>query len=182
MQDKIILGLLQFRDMTSYDVKKAIENSTAFFYNASMGSIHPALKKLETSGSLTSTSVVENGRAKKIYSITDQGRKVFANWLSEGLPLEKFKDETLVRLFFFGNIEPNEQARHIKAHIESLDEQVAMLDALKAQVHTIEIPEDLKAHAHFQIATLDYGLNYCRFSRDWYQNFLDEQITNHKDP
>ena len=180
MQDKIILGILQYQGMTSYDVKKAIENSTAFFYNASMGSIHPALKKLEAAGSLTATSVVENGRAKKIYSITDKGREVFANWLSEGLPLEKFKDETLVRLFFFGNIEPQEQARHIEAHIAILYEQVAMLESLKAQLHNVDIPENMKLHAQFQIATLDYGLNYCRFSRDWYQNFLDEQIKDHK--
>ena len=181
MQDKIILGILQYRDMTSYDVKKAIEKSTAFFYNASMGSIHPALKKLEAAASVTATSVIENGRAKKIYSITDQGRTVFADWLSEGLPLEKFKDETLVRLFFFGNMQPEEQVRHITAHTATLDEQIAMLEALKAQLHDVEVPDDMKSHALFQIATLDFGLNYFKFSRDWYQNFLKEQITNRKD-
>ncbi len=182
MQDKIILGILQYRDMTSYDVKKAIEKSTAFFYNASMGSIHPALKKLETAGSVTATSIVENGRAKKIYSITDKGREVFTRWLGEGLPLEKFKDETLVRLFFFGNIAPDEQAQHITEHIATLDDQIGMLEALKAQLHEVEIPEDMKSHALFQIATLDFGLNYFKFSRDWYQKFLKEKITDHKGP
>lgn len=180
MQDKIILGILQYRDMTSYDVKKAIENSTAFFYNASMGSIHPALKKLEATASVTATSVVENGRAKKIYSITNQGREVFSNWLSEGLPLEKFKDETLVRLFFFGNMQPKEQAKHITTHIATLDGQVAMLEALKAQLYDVDVPDNMKSHALFQIATLDFGLNYFKFSRGWYQNFLKEQVTNRK--
>lgn len=180
MQDKIILGILQYRDMTSYDVKKAIENSTAFFYNASMGSIHPALKKLEKTVCVTTNSVVENGRAKKYYTITEKGRETFSDWLNEGLPLGKFKDETLVRLFFFGNLEKPEQSRHITSYITNLDEQITVLEELKAQLNGIDIPDEMKAHANFQIATLDFGLNYSKFARDWYQKFLAENIIDHK--
>lgn len=175
MQDKIILGILQYRDLTAYDLKKSMESSTSLFYNSSMGSIHPALKKLERQSNVTATNIVENGRAKKIYAITDQGREVVADWLDEGLPLEKYKDETLARLFFFGNLNPEEQARHINAHIVMLDEQIGMLEVLRAQLYEVDVPENIKPTATFQIATLDFGLSYYRFSRDWYQKFLSAQ-------
>ena len=172
MQDKIILGILQYSDMTSYEIKKAIEKSTAFFYNASMGSIHPALKKLEGSDCVSINSTIENGRAKKIYSITNKGRAVFTNWLSEGLPLEKFKDETLVRLFFFGYLKPEERALHIKSHITSLQEQIEVLEVLREQISELDVPKGLRTHADYQIATLDFGISYFKFSSDWYQKFL----------
>lgn len=182
MQDKIILGILQYRDMTSYDVKKAIESSTTHFYNASMGSIHPALKKLENTECTTANSVIENGRTKKYYSITEKGRETFSEWLNEGLPLGKFKDETLVRLFFFGNLTTQEQSRHIASHITKLDQQITILEELKTQFSGINITDEMKTHANFQIATLDFGLNYSKFSRDWYQKFLTENIKGHKGP
>ena len=63
MQDKIILGLLFYKKLTSYDMKKAMEKSTSFFYNSSLGSINPALIKLEKNEFVTFSKKVENGRA-----------------------------------------------------------------------------------------------------------------------
>ncbi len=176
MQDKIILGILQFGNRTSYDIKKAIEGSTAFFYNASMGSIHPALKKLEAAGHVSAEHRVENGRAKKIYAINDSGRAVFSKWLGEGLPLEKFKDETLVRLFFFGNVSAEAQVRHISEHIAVLDQQIQALEVIQHGVDAMEIPGKMKQHALFQRATLDFGLGYFRFSKGWYEGFLADKL------
>jgi len=176
MQDKIILGILQFGKLTAYDIKKTIEGSTAYFYNASMGSIHPALKKLEAAEYVNAEHKVENGRAKKIYEITATGRDVFAHWLGEGLPLGKFKDETLVRLFFFGNVSAEAQVRHISEHIAVLDKQIKALEVIKHGVDAMDIPEHLKQHALFQRATLDFGLNYFRFAKGWYQDFLATEL------
>ncbi len=182
MQDKIILGLLHLRDMTAYDLRKAIEGSTAFFYNASMGSIHPALKKLEAEGCVSAMRKVENGRAKKVYALSAHGREVFARWQGEGLPLEKFRDATLVRLFFLGNMAPDERRRHIAGHIGVLEEQIARLEAVQAGLDAPKAAAGAAggaasaraAQAAFQLATLDFGLAYFRFARDWYREFLDK--------
>ncbi len=176
MQDKIVLGILQYGDMTSYGLKKTIEKSTALFYNASMGSIHPALKKLESSGYINANSTVENGRAKKIYSITKRGRDYFSAWLSEGLPLGKFRDETLVRLFFFGHLKINERRKNILNHIALLNEQVEILEILKKQITNIDIAENMKSHAQFQMATLEFGLAYFKFARNWYQKYFEDNL------
>ena len=50
MVDYLVLGLLMYRPLTMYDIKKAMEKSTHHFFSASFGSLHPALKKLDEKG------------------------------------------------------------------------------------------------------------------------------------
>lgn len=176
MQDMIILGLLQFRSMSAYDIKKAIERSTSNFYNASMGSIHPALKKLHANKAVTIEEIVQNGRLKKIYDLSDIGRIAFANWMAEGVILPRFKDLTLVKVFFLGFTSRDDQIRHLKAHIEELATEVAQLTVLQASLIDIEVPKGAEEHFKFQMATLDFGLQYYKFAGQWYDEFLHEQV------
>lgn len=77
MFDRIVLGFLMERDMTGYDIKKTMENSTNFFFNTSYGNIYPTLKKLEEAGHLKSYEEIRKGKLNKFYSITDEGKKAF---------------------------------------------------------------------------------------------------------
>lgn len=47
MLEYIILGFLLSKDLTGYDLKQRMAKSTSFFFDASFGSIYPALKRLE---------------------------------------------------------------------------------------------------------------------------------------
>lgn len=172
----IILGLLQFRPMSAYDIKKAIERSTSNFYNASMGSIHPALKKLAANDQVSIEQVVENGRLKKIYDLSDLGRTHFATWMDEGVVLSKFKDLTLVKVYFLGFTSRADQIRHLKNHIIELKEQVEKLTVLQNSLQYMEIPKGAEEHFKFQMATLDFGLHYYKFAQNWYDDFLNEQV------
>ncbi len=170
MQDKIILGLLCFHDLTAYDIKKAMDGSTGFFYKASMGSIHPALKKLEKAGFATVRAVTQNGRAKKVYRITETGREHYQSWLGQGLALPDTKDESLVRLFFFGHLPKAERAAQIARFTARLDETIATLESLQTHIATLDPPPEMADHHYFQSATLDYGIQFYRFTRDWFAN------------
>ncbi len=176
IQDKIILGLMMYADMSAYDIKKAIESSTAFFYNASMGSIHPALKKLVANRYATVSQEIDNGRTRKVHSITEAGKSAYLSWLEQGLTVPQIRDETLVRLFFFGHLDKVQQKKHLAEHINMLSQQIAALEILRTQIAQINIPKDMQEHAKFQQATLDYGLQYYRFSRDWYHKFVDDNF------
>ena len=46
----VILGFLEARPRSGYDIKQAVENSTRFFWAASYGQIYPELKRLEPAG------------------------------------------------------------------------------------------------------------------------------------
>lgn len=171
IQDKIILGLLMFRDRSAYDIKKTIENSTAFFYKASMGSIHPALKKMLANKWVTVRECVENGRLKKVYSITSPGTGAYIEWLKRGLDAPDVRDETLVRLFFFGHLDEKSQKEHLAVYIALLDEKIKQLQELQRQMQQVSVPDSMQNHANFQLATLDHGVQYYRFTRNWYREF-----------
>ncbi len=67
----VILDLLQDRPAHGYDVIRALEERFRGFYSPSPGSVYPTLQLLEDLGYVRSDQ--QNG--KKVYSITDEGRK-----------------------------------------------------------------------------------------------------------
>ena len=70
-----ILGLLNRRDMSGYDLTKEFETTLAEFWGAKHSQIYPELKALADEGLIAyqieiSGTVLE----KKVYSITERGR------------------------------------------------------------------------------------------------------------
>ena len=66
-----MLGLLLLSDRTIYGLRDRIGKGLHLMYSSSMGSIQAAVKKLLNTGDICFTEIVEKGRHKKIYSITD---------------------------------------------------------------------------------------------------------------
>ena len=172
MQDKVVLGFLIHKDLTSYDLKKAMDQSTSMFYNSSLGSIHPALKKNEKAGYVTATDVVENGRAKKRYSITKTGKEQFTSWISEDMPVGNIKDEAMLRLFFLGNLKIEKRDELIEKYITQIDAELAGLYEKQKGYDDLMIPKDLEDIAKYQMATLQFGIDYFEFVKKWYSEYF----------
>ena len=167
--DYIILGCLSIQPMSGYDIKRLISISTSLFYNASYGSIYPTLKKMEEAGLVNSDEVVENGRFKKIYTLTAEGRQEFMDWLEDPPKPIVIKNDMLVRLFFYRNL-PREKILSITAaHIEQLK-------AFKLELDEIEAEEGSVADK-FQQYTLRWGKDFYASQIDWYENLLRELET-----
>ena len=97
----VILGLLNHEDMTGYDIKKRIDNSLKYFWDAGFGQIYPGLKTLEGKGFVQCRSSAGNAGPERItYSITDRGREELVKWLSLPVEKEQTRYEILLKLFF----------------------------------------------------------------------------------
>jgi DNA-binding PadR family transcriptional regulator len=118
--DCVILGLLSDEDLTGYEIKKRMDTTLKLFWGASFGSIYPTLKQLEGNDLATKVASKENGRMKNTYSITEKGRIYLAEWLA--LPAEKdeMRYETLLKLFFGGNVGAKASLAHVKAFEEKI--------------------------------------------------------------
>jgi PadR family transcriptional regulator AphA len=78
-----ILGLLHYKDMHGYRIKEVIENEFGFMWSINYGQIYPNLKQLEQEGLVTKIDVAQkNVPDKKLYSITENGKKAFSEWLN----------------------------------------------------------------------------------------------------
>lgn len=103
-----ILGLLNQKEMTGYDLMKQFESTLCEFWSAKHSQIYPELKKLTDEKSIDyKTEPSENGSEKKIYHITKTGQKEFIDWLSmETKPQPTPKDVSRLKIFFCNCLEP----------------------------------------------------------------------------
>lgn len=122
-----LLGLLSYRSMTGYDLKKLFDASISNFWYASLSQIYRELGVLEDKGFLTSTIEQQNDRPdKKIYSITETGRTAFKDWMKnfpEKISKEK-RDEFTLRVFFGSNLSKEEMAVEFKRFRKEKEDQI----------------------------------------------------------
>ena len=98
-----ILGLLNRKNMTGYDLSKEFETTLFEFWNAKHSQIYPELKSLSENGLVRyEVEITGNVLEKKVYSITEKGREDFYKWEESLNPLKPVpKDEFRLQLFFF---------------------------------------------------------------------------------
>ena len=83
MTELLILAILLEGEFTGYKIKHKIKSNFSVFLSASFGSIHPALKKLEKSGFISTKRKMSNGGQKSsFYSVTPEGKKYFKELMS----------------------------------------------------------------------------------------------------
>ncbi|USG67180.1 PadR family transcriptional regulator [Brevibacillus ruminantium] len=100
----IILGFLNYGEMSGYDIKQAFTNSIGFFYDASFGAIYPALRKLEEEGYVTKQEIIQSGKPNKIlYRITEAGKAGFKQELQTPILPPVLRSDMLVKIFFSNN-------------------------------------------------------------------------------
>lgn len=110
-----ILGLLSHEDMAGYDIKKRIDETLSFFWNAGFGQIYPSLKQLEIGGAVTKrTTEGENRQTRIVYSITESGKKQLKEWLAAPTEKEYVKYEILLKLFFGGVLPMEDNIKKIE--------------------------------------------------------------------
>ena len=149
----MVLGFLMRGSMTGYELKKRFSLSFSFFSALSYGSIYPALKKLEEEGLITLKVEVQDGSPnRKVYTITDSGRKAFLENLRTPFTLERQKSAFLARLFFFAHLTREERLRTSNRYLESIREMQGTLEALE--------PEIRDRADEFQYLSYTFGIRF----------------------
>jgi DNA-binding PadR family transcriptional regulator len=169
MVNYLVLGLLMYRPLTMYDIKKAMKKATDHFYSASFGSLHPALKKLNEKGLVTFEQTLEQGRGKKTYTITNLGKKEFLEWLQQNISTEAVREPSLLKVFFLGHLSQEARAPILENYLKEVDKHLAELRGLLEISQALEVPKNMEAHKTYQLATLEFGIAYYQFVKDWYK-------------
>lgn len=149
----VLLGFLMRNSMTGYDLKKAFSMSFSFFSGLSYGSIYPALKKMESQGLVSKRTEIQDGAPnRKIYTITDSGRRAFLDSLRSPLTPDRPKSPLLMKLFFFAHLSPAERQAIAEDYLNSLEELSRQLEAARPAI---------EAHAdRFQYQCFQFGLRF----------------------
>lgn len=151
----ILLGFLMNGSHTGYELKQSFSISFSFFSGLSYGSIYPALRRMEQQALVT---MVKERQAhapdRKIYTITEKGRKVFLDALRAPVAPHSSKSPFLMRLFFFEALPPEDRLDMVRNHLDAVRQQYQALEAVQPQVE--------KQANRFQYQCFEFGLRFYK--------------------
>ena len=163
----ICLAILYEGESTGYEIRKlSIEGEYSYFIDASYGAIYPALAKLEADKLVTSRVEQQAGKpAKKIYVLTELGRREFINSLFEELGEDEFRSEFLLFARFAHELPQSLVQVRLRERVASLDGAITEMNRL-ATNHTS--PADRWI--------IDYGRSCMAFARDHIEAHMGDLI------
>lgn len=131
----VCLAILYDGEATGYEIRKlSVEGEYSYFIDASYGSIYPALARLEQEGLVVSRVEQQDGKpAKKIYSITDEGRSGFLQSLFEKMSEDEFRSEFLLFARFASELPQSLVEQRLNERLAEIDATLAEFDRLKQQ-------------------------------------------------
>jgi len=130
-----ILGLLAQSDLSGYEITKRFEQSVGYFWHARSQQIYPELARLEEDGFIAGRVVAQVGRPdKREFSLTNVGKAELKQWVLTPSPMTFGKDEFLVKVWSYGQIDSGDAASALEAqrlkHEERLGAYRAIRDAI----------------------------------------------------
>ena len=82
--ENALLGLLNHKPMTGYDLKKILDHPMGFFWAAQMSQIYRGLNTLEEKGLVKSEVEPQEKRPdRKVDQLTKEGKETLLNWLNK---------------------------------------------------------------------------------------------------
>jgi len=164
----VCLSILYEGEATGYEIRRlTVEGECAYFVDASFGSIYPALAKMEADGLVTSRVEPQAGKpAKKVYAITEAGRRAFVSSLFEPIGEDVYRSPFLL-FARYAHLLPQSlvEAR--------LLEQIARLDEMRKQME--QVLQDEKA-SPADAWVVNYGISVMEVARQHMATHMRELI------
>lgn len=130
-----ILGLLSWKPMSGYDIKKLVDVGLSHFWNENYGQIYPTLELLVEDGLATKQADRSSGKRRRfLYTITRQGQRAFHDWLNEPTSAPIVRNELQLKFFLSCNLPKQERIRLIE---EYRAQQQAVLDEYQQSEHVL---------------------------------------------
>ena len=125
-----ILGLINRNPLTGYDITKEFNSGLVEFWYAKHSQIYPELKKLTDEDLISYETVIQGEKLeKKLYTITEKGKKCFQKWLAKEDPLEPTpKDIFRLKAYFCDEMDANTLLRQFQSTLCKHSEKLEYLE------------------------------------------------------
>ncbi|HEX3045480.1 MAG TPA: PadR family transcriptional regulator [Bacillota bacterium] len=176
-----ILGVLNLKPCSGYDIKKFCDQGIAYFWNENFGHIYPVLKQMEQEGLITKEVEENEGRPPRhVYSITPKGQAELTRWLL--LPVEPApaRLELLLKLYFAKSI-PREKTLEQLAQVrEKHRKRLNQMRQMEQGFISNEAARNDEGYPYW-LAILRYGIYDAEFRLKWLDETM-EMIKNNSPP
>jgi len=168
-----ILGILSWRPLSGYDLKKMIEGSTALYWSGNNNEIYRTLVSLHDQG-LVSRQILpqENYPARKVYTITAKGQEELKHWVLSKPTLPQRRHSLLVQLAWADQAGPDE----LDALLQEYEDEIYMETLLTAarrqpasgRLGYLDISQArTKREAYLWSMILENGSTYYKNELNW---------------
>jgi len=122
-----ILGFLSWKPFTGYELKKLFSETDFIYWSGNNNQIYKSLVQLSSEKLVTREVVQQDSLpAKKIYHITDKGRKELHDWASSSPEFAQVKNTFLMQLAWSGELNDRELSNLIGEYQYEVEMRLAM--------------------------------------------------------
>ena len=177
-----ILGFLNYRPYSGYDLKKIFDTSVRHFWPADQSQIYRTLNRLTDNGLAEMEKIEQETRpARKEYHITDVGREEFRQWLSSPLAFGENRSALLIQVFFAGQLSDEDVLEMFERVADFMRAGMAAYDAIPQQMESYEEYVQSPREFYFWMLTLEIGKNSARANLEWLESVI-QRIKNGEIP
>jgi PadR family transcriptional regulator AphA len=171
--DYAILGFLNYRPFTGYDLKKALDTSVRHFWPADQTQIYRTLISLTEKG-LAEMEVVDqsNRPDRKVYRITGVGREALRVWLTEPHRSAENRNSLLVQVFFAGQLSDEEVLPIFERLSEQFRSLLAVYDVISQENDKYQEYTASPRELYFWMLTLEAGKVTARANLELVESIL----------
>jgi len=172
-----LLGLLNYGEMTGYELDKAFKVSLNFFWQAQTSQIYRELTTMEKQGWLNSKIIPQVGKPnQKRYWLTDSGRLELNRWLDQDETEEALnvKNAFLMKLFFSANRPIADTVESLKTYQAQCEKTLLGLRQSGSVIQDYGSDLQDKRNMSYWGATASFGLSYLMMCSKW----AEETINN----
>jgi DNA-binding PadR family transcriptional regulator len=168
-----ILGFLNYKPFSGYDLKKLFDTSIRHFWPADQAQIYRTLGRLSHHGWASVQIVSQDNRPnRKLFSITDEGRQELHRWLINPVPAEDTRSATLIQVFFAAQLE-DEQILAIFERVAGLIRALLQTyEQIPGQVESYKQMVDSPREIFFWMLTLECGITMARAQLKWIEDVI----------
>lgn len=168
-----ILGLLNYGEMSGYEIREIFKDSLSYFWAAQTSQIYRELDILEKKGWIEKRIVEQDGKPNKnICSITEEGQKELLRWLSEPVVNMDMRAPILMKTFFMGELPVSNSLNFFQELNQEYSVALGNLQRTKDSIACYQemIPD--KRNALFWQMTSDFGRRYMQMYLDWSESCI----------
>lgn len=156
-----LLGFLQRRPMSGYELANEVAGSIGYFWNLTRSQLYRELKDLTARGYIVLSET--GAREKRVCTITKSGRTAFAAWIAREPEGELIRYPLLLTLFFGDAVDSNTLRAWLALHRERHAARLARYEDLLPQI---------REAAPYPSLTLQFGIDYERMVLSWIDKVL----------
>jgi PadR family transcriptional regulator, regulatory protein AphA len=169
-----ILGFLQYKPFSGYDLKKVFDTSVRHFWPADQSQIYRTLNRLAEQGMVEQEIIEQSDRPdRKVYHITPAGREELHRWLMGPFPAEEARSAPLVQVFFSGQLTDEEILAKFEQAANMMRGVLSRYDQVPGRVNEYIEQVNAPRETFFWLLTLELGIKTMQANLEWAESVID---------